>query len=246
MLQPADGAASVPWAAVRVVVLGVHGSGRHGGPGLPVVSEATVQLVANDLGIVEVQRHQRGRDMARETFDDEANLLDVGFNVVGGARSNNWDCPAGSARSWELSSGCGGSGRRPAGNMYPGGRRRDRVVVQNQAASGQRSRMRSIAPAFGTNTRVRQETISTEHPMRFSAGRSVSAGPWISDPVAAHERRREPPAVGERERIAALHDRLEGLGTRHGGAAAEPEARPHAATCSASSTRPMRGNPSSE
>ena len=58
-----------------------------------------------------------------------------------------------------LSSQCGGSGRRPAGNMYPGRRRRDGVVAESQAASGQRSRMRSSATAAGTNTRVRQETI---------------------------------------------------------------------------------------
>ena len=43
-----------------------------------------VQLVANVEGIVEVQRDQRGRDMAGQTFDDDADLLHVGFDVVGG------------------------------------------------------------------------------------------------------------------------------------------------------------------
>ena len=73
----------MPSTAVGIVVLGVHGSGCHGGPSLAVVSEATVELVANGQGIVEVQRHQRGRDMAGETFDDEANLLDLGLDIVG-------------------------------------------------------------------------------------------------------------------------------------------------------------------
>ena len=51
--------------------------------------------------------------------------------------------------------------------------------MEYQAASGQRSVTRSIGAGFGTNTRVRQDTISTVHPMRLSVGRSVSAGPSI-------------------------------------------------------------------
>ena len=72
----------MPGAPVGFAVLGVHGGGRHGGPGLPVVSEAAIQRVANRERIVEVQRHQRGRDMAGETLDEEANLLHIGLNVV--------------------------------------------------------------------------------------------------------------------------------------------------------------------
>ena len=37
-----------------------------------------------DQGIVEVQRHQRGGNMAGETFDDDADLLHVGLDIVGG------------------------------------------------------------------------------------------------------------------------------------------------------------------
>ena len=43
--------------------------------------------------------------------------------------------------------------------MYPGGWRREAVVAETQAASGHRSRMRSIASALGANTRVRQEML---------------------------------------------------------------------------------------
>ena len=35
----------VPGAALGMVVLGVHGGGGHGGPGLPVVSKAAVEIV---------------------------------------------------------------------------------------------------------------------------------------------------------------------------------------------------------
>ena len=114
--------------------------------------------------------------------------------------------------------------------MYPAGRRREVVVAENQAASGQRSVMRSIVPAFGTNTRVRQETISTVHPMRLSAGRSVSAGPSIStrlSPIRRLRASRQPLARGKR--IAPLHHGRECFGTRHGGTAVETEARSHEA-----------------
>ena len=50
--------------------------------------------------------------------------------------------------------------------------------------------MRSIAPALGANIRARNETISTVHPMRFSASMSVSAGPSISMRSAPIRRRR--------------------------------------------------------
>ena len=59
----------MPCAAVGIVVVGVHGGGRHAGPCLAVQPEAAVELVADRECIVEVQRDQRGRHMAGETFD---------------------------------------------------------------------------------------------------------------------------------------------------------------------------------
>ena len=76
---------SVPDAAVRILVLGIHGGGRHDGPSLAVVSEATVQLVANRERIVQGQRHQCGRDIACHALDDDADLLDLVLDIVGGA-----------------------------------------------------------------------------------------------------------------------------------------------------------------
>ena len=77
----------MPGVALRVAVLSVHGGGHHGGPGFPVQTEPTVQLVADVEGIVEVESDQRSGDMPGETFDDDADLLHVGFDVVGGSET---------------------------------------------------------------------------------------------------------------------------------------------------------------
>ena len=45
LMTGTSGQRLVPGAALGIVVLGVHGGGGHGGPGLPVVSEAAVELV---------------------------------------------------------------------------------------------------------------------------------------------------------------------------------------------------------
>ena len=69
----------MPGPAVGIVVLGVHGGGNHGGPRLPVQSKPAVQLVADAEGIVEVEGDERGRDMAGEAFDNDADLLHLGL-----------------------------------------------------------------------------------------------------------------------------------------------------------------------
>ena len=71
----------MPGAALGIVVLGVHGGGSHGGPGLPVVSDASVQFIANRQCVIEVQRQQRGRDMAGEAFDDDADPVRAQVSV---------------------------------------------------------------------------------------------------------------------------------------------------------------------
>ena len=82
-----QGAASVPGAGFRIAVPGMHGRGRHGGPGLPVQPEATVELVANRERIVHGEGNQCRRDMAGHAFDDDADLLDLVLDVVGGAQN---------------------------------------------------------------------------------------------------------------------------------------------------------------
>ena len=54
----------MPIGVIWIVVFGMHGGGRHGGPSLPVVSDAEVQFIANRQCIIEIQRHQRGGHMA--------------------------------------------------------------------------------------------------------------------------------------------------------------------------------------
>ena len=92
--------------------------------------------------------------MAGETFDDDANLLYVGFDVVGGHETIVRVVRQGLRGHGSSPFGAAGSGRRPAGNMYPGWQRREGVVAETQAASGQRSRVRLVVSAFGVNTRV--------------------------------------------------------------------------------------------
>ena len=77
-----DRLALVPASFVRIVVLGLHGGGRHGGPGVPVVTEPSVEFVAKDKGIVQIERDERGRDMPGQAFDDDAGLLHVGLDIV--------------------------------------------------------------------------------------------------------------------------------------------------------------------
>ena len=69
----------MPGSAFRIIVLGLHGSGRHGGPGLPVQPAAAVGLVRDDRGIVEIER---GGDVARQALDDDVDLLDVCSNIL--------------------------------------------------------------------------------------------------------------------------------------------------------------------
>lgn len=73
----------MPSTALGNVVLGMHGGDRHGGQGLPVKTEA-VESIANAESIVEVQGHQRGRDMPSETVGHDPDLLDIGLDIVGG------------------------------------------------------------------------------------------------------------------------------------------------------------------
>ena len=100
--------------------------------------------------------------------------------------------------------------------------------VRRRAATG-----RGCAPSRRHLARTRgcaRRRFRRCSPMRRRAGRSVSAGPSISTRLPPIRRRRaSPPSIGERERIAALHDSLEGFRARHGGAAVEAEARANGA-----------------
>lgn len=73
----------MPGSALRAVILVAYGGGRHGNPGLVVMAEPAIELVADRVRIVEVARYQRGRDMAGEAFDDTADLLHAGLEVMG-------------------------------------------------------------------------------------------------------------------------------------------------------------------
>ena len=78
---------SMPGVTLRVVVLGVHGGGHHGGPGFPVQAESAVQLVADAESIFEVEEDERGRDVTGKAFDDDADLLHLGLDVIGRSES---------------------------------------------------------------------------------------------------------------------------------------------------------------
>ena len=67
----------MPGAALGVVVLGAHGGGRHGSPGLVVQPEATVEFVADRQRIIERQGDKGRRDMAGHVFYDDADRLDL-------------------------------------------------------------------------------------------------------------------------------------------------------------------------
>ena len=54
---------------------------------MAVQAKPTVQLVANVQGIIEVESDEGRGDMAGESFDDDADLLHLGLDVVGSAET---------------------------------------------------------------------------------------------------------------------------------------------------------------
>ena len=191
--------------------------------------------------------------MARETLDDDADLLYIGLHVVGrhsaevglvgqGLRGHGVSpCPwngIGGRRAggtYPRSSGEGMDGGRRAGHTYHACRSGDeRPALQHACYDVSVGGEHACAP--------RDDLGCAAHaPQR----RQVRIGrPLNLDPVGAHQApAREPPAVGERKRVTHTPKTLAPV-------IASPPLRPKLArterTCSASSTRLMNALPSSE
>ena len=53
---------------------------------MAIETEAAVELVRDDQGIVQIER---GGDVARQALDDDVDLLDVGLDIVRGGETVN-------------------------------------------------------------------------------------------------------------------------------------------------------------
>ncbi len=69
--------------AAGIAVLGAHGGGRHGGRGLPVVTEPSIESVADTEDIFQLEGDQCGGDMPSEAFDDDPDLLGIDLDILG-------------------------------------------------------------------------------------------------------------------------------------------------------------------
>ena len=106
--------------------------------------------------------------------------------------------------------------RRSSDGAREGCRRRACLGRRDQPAQPRAQRRRRGRPQRAGRHREEDGDDDLRHRRRW-----LSAGPRSRPGYRPSAAARQPPTVGERERVAALHDRLKGFGTRIAGAHGE-------------------------